>query len=72
MYSIDANMFSFSVVLSELDMLSAPYAQSRQQICDSSWCPLQEADIQQKVTKGSHHIILSGSGPMVLGARAYL
>ncbi|KAG6617388.1 Integrase catalytic core protein [Phytophthora cinnamomi] len=53
MYSTDADMFWFSVVLSELDMSSALYAQARQQICDSSWCPLQQADILQEVTMGS-------------------
>ncbi|KAJ8558803.1 hypothetical protein ON010_g8647 [Phytophthora cinnamomi] len=65
-YSTDADMFSFSVVLSELDMLSDPYAQARQQICDSSRCPLQEADILQKVTQGSLRVVFFESGPMAL------
>ncbi|KAJ8561908.1 hypothetical protein ON010_g7770 [Phytophthora cinnamomi] len=66
MYSTDADMFWFSVVLSELDMPSALYAQARQQICDSSWCPLQQADILQEVTMGSLRVFFSESGPMAL------
>ncbi|GMF42648.1 unnamed protein product [Phytophthora lilii] len=66
MHNTDADMFSFGVVLSELDMLSAPYAQARQQIRDSSWRPLQDADILQKVTKGSLRVVFSESGPMAL------
>ncbi|EGZ26962.1 hypothetical protein PHYSODRAFT_553720 [Phytophthora sojae] len=65
-HSTDADMFSFGVVLSELDMLSAPYGQARQQIRDSSWRPLQDADILQKVTKGSLRVVFSESGPMTL------
>ncbi|GMF28805.1 unnamed protein product [Phytophthora fragariaefolia] len=66
MHGTDADMFSFGVVLSELDMHSAPYTQARQQIRDSSWRPLQDADILQKVTKGSLRVVFSESGPMAL------
>ncbi|KAE9318756.1 hypothetical protein PF008_g18431 [Phytophthora fragariae] len=66
MHSTDADMFSFGVVLSEMDMLSAPYAQARQQIRDASWRPLQDADILQKVTKGSLRVVFSEAGPMAL------
>ncbi|KAG6618642.1 TKL protein kinase [Phytophthora cinnamomi] len=48
-----------------LDMVSTPYTQARQQICDPSWCSLQEAAILQKVTKGSLRVF-SESGPMAL------
>lgn len=65
-HSTDADIFSFGVVLSELDMLSAPYSQARQQIRDSSWRPLLDADILQKVTKGSLRVVFSESGPMAL------
>jgi serine/threonine-protein kinase TNNI3K len=65
-HSTDADMFSFGVVLSELDMLSAPYAQARHLIRDSSWRPLQDADILQKVTKGSLRVVFSESGPIAL------
>ncbi|OWZ13296.1 TKL protein kinase [Phytophthora megakarya] len=66
MHNTDADMFSFGVVLSELDMLSAPYAQARQQIRDGSCRPLQDADILQKVTKGSLRVVFSEVGPMAL------
>ncbi|ETL97202.1 TKL protein kinase [Phytophthora nicotianae] len=64
--STDSDMFSFGVLLSELDMLSAPYSQARKQIHDSSWCTLQDADILDKVTKGSLRVVFSESGPMAL------
>lgn len=64
--STDADMFSFGVLLSELDMLSAPYSQARKQIHDSSWCILQDAAILEKVTKGSLRVVFSESGPMAL------
>ncbi|KAG2781615.1 hypothetical protein PC129_g238 [Phytophthora cactorum] len=65
-HTTDTDMFSFGVLLSELDMLSAPYAQARQQIHDSSWRTLQDADILEKVTKGSLRVVFSESGPMAL------
>uniref|UniRef100_H3GXX4 Protein kinase domain-containing protein n=1 Tax=Phytophthora ramorum TaxID=164328 RepID=H3GXX4_PHYRM len=66
MYDTNADMFSFGVVLSELDMLSAPYAQARHRIRDASWRPLRDTDIMHKVTKGSLRVVFSESGPMAL------
>ncbi|KAK1931063.1 putative serine/threonine-protein kinase drkB [Phytophthora citrophthora] len=66
MHSADADIFSFGIILSELDMLSAPYAQARQHLRDSSCRPLLDADILQKVTKGSLRVVFSESGPTAL------
>lgn len=66
MYSTDADMFSLGIVMSELDMLSTPYAQARKHLRDSSCRPLQDADILQRVTKGSLRVVFSESGPITL------
>ncbi|KAL3669841.1 hypothetical protein V7S43_005218 [Phytophthora oleae] len=66
MHSTDADIFSFGIVLSEIDMLSAPYSQAREYLRDSSCRPLQDADILQRVAKGSLRVVFSESGPMAL------
>ncbi|RLN61329.1 hypothetical protein BBP00_00005466 [Phytophthora kernoviae] len=66
MYDTNADMFSFGVVMSELDMLSPPYAQARQQIRGMGCRQLRDAEILEKVMKGSLRVNFSESGPMAL------
>ncbi|KAF4319567.1 hypothetical protein BBO99_00006464 [Phytophthora kernoviae] len=66
MHDTNADMFSFGVVMSELDMLSPPYAQARQQIRGMGCRQLRDAEILEKVMKGSLRVNFSESGPMAL------
>ncbi|KAI9908668.1 hypothetical protein PsorP6_016476 [Peronosclerospora sorghi] len=64
--STDTDMFSFGVILSELDMLAPPYAQAKVQIRDATSRPLQDDAILDKVEKGSLRVVFSDAQPLAL------
>ncbi|POM78677.1 TKL protein kinase [Phytophthora palmivora] len=51
-YDDKADMFSFGVVLSELDVHTLPYAQAKQRNLDTTGRQLTDAALLQKITTG--------------------
>ncbi|POM74232.1 TKL protein kinase [Phytophthora palmivora] len=49
-YDVKADMFSFGVVLSELDVHTLPYAQTKQRSLDTSGRKMADATLLQKIT----------------------
>ncbi|RLN93920.1 hypothetical protein BBJ28_00026952, partial [Nothophytophthora sp. Chile5] len=62
-YDDKADMFSFGVVLSELDVHTLPYAQAKQQAQDSHGRQMTDAHLLQKVTTGAVRVEFSEAGP---------
>ncbi|RLN15183.1 hypothetical protein BBJ28_00009024 [Nothophytophthora sp. Chile5] len=62
-YDAKADMFSFGVVLSELDMHTLPYAQARSRFRDSDERQIPDAVLLQKVATGVLRVDFSGVGP---------
>ncbi|KAG6612689.1 TKL protein kinase [Phytophthora cinnamomi] len=60
-YDVKADMFSFGVVLSELDVHTFPYAQTKKQSCESEGRKLTDATLLQRVATGSIRVEFSES-----------
>ncbi|GMG15315.1 unnamed protein product [Phytophthora fragariaefolia] len=60
-YDVKADMFSFGVVLSELDVHTLPYTHSKEQNCDSNGRRQPDAAILQQVAMGALHVEFSDS-----------
>jgi serine/threonine-protein kinase TNNI3K len=65
-YDDKADMFSFGVVLSELDVHTLPYAQSKDKSRDSNGKPLPDAVLLQQVARGSLRVDFSESSPRAI------
>jgi serine/threonine-protein kinase TNNI3K len=65
-YGVEADMFSFGVVLSELDVHTLPYAQAKQRSLDSSGRKMADARLLQKITTGEMRVDFSDSSPKAL------
>ncbi|KAK1931057.1 putative serine/threonine-protein kinase drkA [Phytophthora citrophthora] len=62
-YDVKADIFSFGVVLSELDLHTLPYAQVKEQVRDSNGRKLPDAAILQQVAMGSLKVEFSQATP---------
>ncbi|KAG1688501.1 hypothetical protein DVH05_003592 [Phytophthora capsici] len=62
-YDVKADMFSFGVVLSELDLHTLPYAQAKEQVRDSNGRKLPDAAILQQVAMGILKVEFSQATP---------
>ncbi|RLN82232.1 hypothetical protein BBJ28_00015189 [Nothophytophthora sp. Chile5] len=62
-YDDKADMFSFGVVLSELDVHTLPYAQAKQKNQDTNGRQMADATLLQKVTTGAVRVEFSEAGP---------
>ncbi|KAE9024424.1 hypothetical protein PR003_g514 [Phytophthora rubi] len=62
-YDVKADMFSFGVVLSELDNHTLPYTQAKQRSHDNYGRPMTDASLLQKITTGDVRVEFSGSSP---------
>ncbi|ETM47291.1 hypothetical protein L914_07970, partial [Phytophthora nicotianae] len=62
-YDDKADIFSFGVVLSELDTHSLPYAQARQEVQLSHGRQMTDATLLQKVAMGTVTVEFSDVGP---------
>lgn len=62
-YDVKADMFSFGVVLSELDLHTLPYAQAKEQVRDSNGRRLPDAAILQQVAMGHLQVEFSKASP---------
>ncbi|KAE8912509.1 hypothetical protein PF010_g9198 [Phytophthora fragariae] len=62
-YDDKADMFSFGVVLSELDVHTLPYAQAKQRSLDTSGRQLTDAALLQKITTGVTRVQFSELSP---------
>ncbi|RLN15185.1 hypothetical protein BBJ28_00009026 [Nothophytophthora sp. Chile5] len=62
-YDSKADMFSFGVVLSELDMHTLPYAQAKARFHDTDGRQLADASLLQKVAMGTLQVDFSEEGP---------
>ncbi|KAE9353055.1 hypothetical protein PF008_g5171 [Phytophthora fragariae] len=58
-YDIKADMFSFGVVLSELDVHTLPYAQEKKRSLDSGGRVLADATLLQRVAAGTVRVEFS-------------
>jgi len=65
-YDDKADMFSFGVVLSELDVHTLPYAQAKAKTCDSNGKPLPSAVLLQQVAMGKVAVEFLVSSPSSL------
>ncbi|POM78212.1 TKL protein kinase [Phytophthora palmivora] len=65
-YDVKADMFSFGVVLSELDVHTLPYAQAKQRSLDTSGRKMADATLLQKITAGEIQVDFSESSPRSL------
>ncbi|RLN14838.1 hypothetical protein BBJ28_00024094 [Nothophytophthora sp. Chile5] len=65
-YDAKADVFSFGVILSELDLHTLPYAQARELIRDSYGRRMQDSAILQKVAMGSLRVNFSETGPQAM------
>ncbi|RLN61333.1 hypothetical protein BBJ29_008969 [Phytophthora kernoviae] len=62
-YDDKADIFSFGVVLSELDLHTLPYTQTKDKIRDSLNRQLPDAAILQQVAMGALHVDFSQASP---------
>ncbi|KAG2781463.1 hypothetical protein Pcac1_g8572 [Phytophthora cactorum] len=65
-YGLKADMFSFGVVLSELDLHTMPYAHAMLRGIDSVGDPMTGAALLQKITAGEEHVKFSVKTPEVI------
>ncbi|RLN82235.1 hypothetical protein BBJ28_00015192 [Nothophytophthora sp. Chile5] len=61
-YDSKADMFSFGVVLSELDIHTLPYAQARENVRLSTGRQLSDAVLLQQIATGKVHVAFSDAG----------
>lgn len=64
-YDVKADVFSFGVVLSELDVHTLPYAQTKQRSLDTT------ATLLQKITAGEARVEFSEASPPALAELGY-
>ncbi|EGZ26985.1 hypothetical protein PHYSODRAFT_421999, partial [Phytophthora sojae] len=62
-YDVKADMFSFGVVLSELDNHTLPYTRAKQRSQDNDGRPMTDASLLQKITTGAVRVDFSRSSP---------
>jgi serine/threonine-protein kinase TNNI3K len=62
-YDVKADMFSFGVVLSELDLHALPYSQAKEKVRDANGRHLPDAAILQQVAMGQLEAGFSSSSP---------
>ncbi|KAG2869425.1 hypothetical protein PC113_g213 [Phytophthora cactorum] len=62
-YDVKADLFSFGVVLSELDLHTLPYAQAKDQVRDANGRKLPDAAILQQVAMGIEQVEFSRTSP---------
>ncbi|KAE8912515.1 hypothetical protein PF003_g3756 [Phytophthora fragariae] len=62
-YDVKADMFSFGVVLSELDSHTLPYTQAKQRSQNNYGRPMTDASLLQKITAGDVRVEFSRSSP---------
>ncbi|KAJ8578956.1 hypothetical protein ON010_g237 [Phytophthora cinnamomi] len=65
-YDVMADMFSFGVVLAELDAHTLPYAQAKQRSMDTDGRLMTDAMLLQKITSGDLHVEFSNQNPQSL------
>ncbi|KAE9024427.1 hypothetical protein PR001_g12676 [Phytophthora rubi] len=70
-YDVKADIFSFGVVLSELDMHTLPYAQAKQRSLDTDGRKMADAVLLQKITEGQVRVDFSGKSPPSLVELGY-
>ncbi|KAL3669709.1 hypothetical protein V7S43_005090 [Phytophthora oleae] len=66
-YDDKADMFSFGVVLSELDVHSLPYTRARKENLDSNGREMADSILLQKVALGTLHVEFSNPKPRSIG-----
>ncbi|GMF30242.1 unnamed protein product [Phytophthora fragariaefolia] len=62
-YDDKADIFSFGVVLSELDLHALPYARAKQEILQSRGQQITDATLLQRVAVGAISVEFSEAGP---------
>ncbi|KUF88315.1 hypothetical protein AM588_10004183 [Phytophthora nicotianae] len=62
-YDVKADIFSFGVMLSELDVHTLPYAQAKQRSLDTTGRKMADATLLQKITAGEVRVEFSESSP---------
>ncbi|KAG3050813.1 hypothetical protein PC128_g20055 [Phytophthora cactorum] len=62
-YDDKADIFSFGVVLSELDLHTLPYAQLKQEMQHSHGRQISDATLLQRVAMGAISVEFSAAGP---------
>ncbi|GMF52898.1 unnamed protein product [Phytophthora fragariaefolia] len=70
-YDDKADMFSFGVVLSELDTHTLPYTQTKQDMQHSQGRQMTDATLLQKVAMGTVRVDFSGAGPQSMADLGY-
>ncbi|KAG6586648.1 TKL protein kinase [Phytophthora cinnamomi] len=65
-YDVKADIFSFGVVLSELDVHTLPYAQAKQRSLDTDGRKMADATLLQKITTGEVQVEFSEASPRSL------
>uniref|UniRef100_H3GMR2 Protein kinase domain-containing protein n=1 Tax=Phytophthora ramorum TaxID=164328 RepID=H3GMR2_PHYRM len=70
-YGVKADIFSFGVVLSELDVHTLPYSQAKQRSLDTNGRKMADATLLQKITAGEVHVEFSASNPKALVELGY-
>ncbi|KAI9994428.1 hypothetical protein PInf_011056 [Phytophthora infestans] len=70
-YDDKADIFSFGVVLSELDTHTLPYAQARQEMQNSHGRQMTDATLLQKVVTGTVTVTFSDAGPKSMADLGY-
>ncbi|KAG1688507.1 hypothetical protein DVH05_003597 [Phytophthora capsici] len=65
-YDVKADIFSFGVVLSELDVHTLPYAQAKQRSLDTNGRKMADATLLQKITAGEVRVDFSDTSPQAM------
>ncbi|KAL3669718.1 hypothetical protein V7S43_005099 [Phytophthora oleae] len=65
-YDVKADIFSFGVVLSELDVHTLPYAQTKQRSLDTNGRKMADATLLQRITAGEVRVDFSDASPQAL------
>lgn len=66
-YDVKADVFSFGVVLSKLDVHTLPCAQAKKRSRESEGCELIDTSLLQRVATGSVRVEFSGSSSCLIG-----
>ncbi|KAK1931053.1 putative serine/threonine-protein kinase [Phytophthora citrophthora] len=65
-YDVKADIFSFGVVLSELDVHTLPYAQAKQRSLETNGRKMADATLLQKITAGEVRVDFSDASPQAM------